>query len=95
MIGVAQGAPNGSLLFLAVTPLVPVAAVAFAYGQDVDPMWDTTLAAPYSPLRLLLLRSVSVVRRRAAARPGRRTAAARPALGGGRVAGCRAWPAPR
>ena len=61
VIGVAQGAPNGSLLFLAVTPLVPVAAVAFAYGQDVDPMWDTTLAAPYSPLRLLLLRSVSVV----------------------------------
>jgi len=61
VIGVALGAPNGSLLFLAVTPLVPVAAVAFAYGQDVDPMWDTTLAAPYSPLRLLLLRSVSVV----------------------------------
>ena len=61
VIGVAQGAPNGSLLFLALTPLVPVAAVAFAYGQDVDPMWDTTLAAPYSPLRLLLLRSVSVV----------------------------------
>ena len=61
VIGVAQGAPNGSLLFLTVTPLVPVAAVAFAYGQDVDPMWDTTLAAPYSPLRLLLLRSVSVV----------------------------------
>ena len=61
VIGVAQGAPNGSLLFLAVTPLVPVAAVAFAYGQDVDPMWDTTLAAPYSPLRLLLLRAVSVV----------------------------------
>jgi hypothetical protein len=61
VIGVAQGAPNGSMLFLAMTPLVPVAAVAFAYGQDVDPMWDTTLAAPYSPLRLLLLRSVSVV----------------------------------
>ena len=40
---------------------MPVAAVAFAYGQDVDPMWDTTLAAPYSPLRLLLLRAVSVV----------------------------------
>ena len=61
VIGVAQGAPNGSLLFLAITPLVPVAAVAFAYGQDVDPMWDTTLAAPYPPLRLLLLRAVSVV----------------------------------
>ena len=61
VLGVVQGAPNGSLLFLAVTPLVPVAAVGFAYGQDVDPMWDTTLAAPYAPLRLLLLRSVSVV----------------------------------
>ena len=61
VLGVVQGAPNGSLLFLALTPLVPVAAVGFAYGQDVDPMWDTTLAAPYAPLRLLLLRSVSVV----------------------------------
>ena len=61
VIGVAQGSPSGSLLFLALTPLVPVAAVAFAYGQDVDPMWDTTLAAPYSPLRLLLLRALSVV----------------------------------
>ena len=56
-----QGAPQGSTLFLVVAPLVPVAAVAFAYGQDVDPLWETTLAAPYSPLRLVLLRAVSVV----------------------------------
>ena len=76
------------------TPLVPVAAVAFAYGQDVDPMWDTTLAAPYSPLRLLLLRSVSVV---VVALP--LALAAGPLLPGPpgwRSRGWRrAWPAPR
>ena len=36
-------------------------AVAFAYGQEADPIWEVTLAAPYPPLRLLLLRAVSVV----------------------------------
>ncbi|RYP83174.1 hypothetical protein EKO23_19780 [Nocardioides guangzhouensis] len=61
ILAATQGAPQGSTLFLVVAPLVPVAAVAFAYGQDVDPLWETTLAAPYSPLRLVLLRSVSVV----------------------------------
>ena len=60
-----RGDPGGgrapALAFLCIAPLLPVGAVAFAYGQEADPIWEVTLAAPYPPLRLLLLRAVSVV----------------------------------
>ena len=55
------GEDRGGLAFLCIAPLLPVGAVAFAYGQEADPIWEITLAAPYPPLRLLLLRAVSVV----------------------------------
>ena len=58
---VTQGEVRGGLAFLCIAPLLPVGAVAFAYGQEADPIWEVTLAAPYPPLRLLLLRAVSVV----------------------------------
>ena len=58
---VTQGEVRGGLAFLCIAPLLPVMAVAFAYGQEADPIWEITLAAPYPPLRLLLLRAVSVV----------------------------------
>jgi hypothetical protein len=61
VIGVTQGEVRAGLTFLCIAPLLPVGAVAFAYGQEADPMWEVTLAAPYPPLRLLLLRAVSVV----------------------------------
>ena len=50
-----------SLLYLQLAPLLPVAAVALSYGQESDPMWETTLATPYPALRLLLLRSLAVL----------------------------------
>jgi len=54
-------APDRALvLFLMVAPLVPVAGVAAAYGADVDPTFELTLAAPYPKLRLLLLRTAAV-----------------------------------
>jgi hypothetical protein len=61
IVAVSQGEARAGMLFLCVAPLLPVGAVAFAYGQEADPIWEVTLAAPYPPLRLLLLRAVSVV----------------------------------
>ena len=61
VIAVSQGEVRAGLTFLCIAPLLPVGAVAFAYGQEADPIWEVTLAAPYPPLRLLLLRAVSVV----------------------------------
>jgi hypothetical protein len=59
--GAAWGGTHGLALFLLVAPLVPVAGVAFAYGPDVDPAYETGLAAPYPEARLLLLRSAAVL----------------------------------
>jgi hypothetical protein len=35
--------------------------VAFAYGQDADPIWETTLATPSEPFRLVIVRAVTVL----------------------------------
>jgi signal transduction histidine kinase len=48
-------------LFLIVAPLLPVAAVAAAYGPWADPMFEITQAAPLSSFRVLLLRSTAVL----------------------------------
>jgi len=47
--------------FLVLAPLVPVIGVALAYGPDTDPMHEVVAAAPYSRLRLILLRSLLVI----------------------------------
>lgn len=62
--GVAAGSVRGDLglmAFLLVAPLLPVAGVAVAYGQHVDPAHELGVAAPLSGLRLVLLRAVVVV----------------------------------
>ena len=40
---------------------VPMAGVAAAYGEEVDPAYELSIAAPYSQLRVLLLRAIAVV----------------------------------
>jgi hypothetical protein len=60
-LGAVWGGPAGVALFLLLAPLVPVAGVAFAYGPDVDPSFETGLAAPYPAARLLLLRTAAVL----------------------------------
>jgi hypothetical protein len=60
-LGAAWGGTRGIALFLLVAPLVPVAGVAFAYGPDIDPAYETGLATPYPASRLLLLRTVAVL----------------------------------
>ena len=48
-------------VYLLVAPLIPVAGVAASYGPRSDPTHELALAAPYSKLRLLLLRSTAVL----------------------------------
>jgi hypothetical protein len=55
------GGSPGLIFFFLLTPLVPVAGVAFAYGPDVDPAFEVGLATPYSAARLLLLRTGAVL----------------------------------
>jgi hypothetical protein len=57
----ASGAyDRGTLLFLTVAPILPVAGVAAAFHRRLDPTYEIGLAAPYSQFRLLLLRSAAV-----------------------------------
>lgn len=55
--------PDGAnyRVFLVVAPLLPVAGVAFAYGRLVDPAHELTMVSPIDSLRLLLLRSTTVL----------------------------------
>lgn len=60
-VSFAGGSRHGMLLYLTLAPMLPVAGVAAAYGRAADPAYELAVAAPYSMLRLLLLRSVAVV----------------------------------
>jgi hypothetical protein len=48
-------------LYLLLAPLVPMAGVAAAYGEEVDPTHELGVASPYPQLRLLLLRTAAVL----------------------------------
>jgi hypothetical protein len=56
----SEGNERGTLLFLVVAPVLPVAGVAVAFRRGLDPTNEIGQAAPYSQFRLLLLRSASV-----------------------------------
>lgn len=60
-VAAADTAATGLLVFLVLAPMLPVAGVAAAYGRSADPAYELAVAAPYSLLRLLLVRSVAVV----------------------------------
>lgn len=47
--------------FLLVAPLIPVVGVAAAYGPMADPSYEAVLVTPYGMIRLVLLRTVSVL----------------------------------
>jgi len=57
----AHAGERGLLAFLVVSPLVPLAGVAAAYGPGLDPTYEIGLAAPMRSFRLLLIRTVAVV----------------------------------
>ena len=48
-------------MFLVVAPLGPLAGVAVAFAGGLDPTQEIGLAAPYSGLRLLLIRTAAVL----------------------------------
>jgi len=60
-VAFAGASREGMLVYLTLAPMLPVAGVAAAYGRLADPAHELAVAAPYSLLRLLLLRSVAVV----------------------------------
>ena len=60
-IAVPLSGPAGISIYLTVAPLVPVAGVVGAFGPAGDPLTEVTAATPYSPARLVLLRSLGVV----------------------------------
>jgi hypothetical protein len=49
------------LMFLVVAPLGPLVGVAVAFAGGLDPTREIGLAAPYSGLRLLLIRTAAVL----------------------------------
>jgi hypothetical protein len=51
---------NQDAAFLALTPLVPVLAVAMAYDA-LDPLREVCVATPYSKLRLAMLRATATL----------------------------------
>ena len=55
------GHARGEFFFLAVAPLLPCVAVAVSYDPDVEPALEQDLTTPYSPLRLVVLRTVAVL----------------------------------
>jgi hypothetical protein len=60
--GAKQWQPGDQLaVFLALAPLVPVMGVALAYGPHSDRAYEVTVATPLSGLRLILLRTITVV----------------------------------
>jgi Putative zinc-finger len=61
LVASIAGHDRGLALFLALAPLMPVAAVAAAYGPSADPSYELVVAAPYRMIRLVLLRSAAVL----------------------------------
>lgn len=57
----AHARGGNDLPFLLLAPLLPVLAVASAFTAGLDPAHDVARAAPYSAVRLVLVRSVAVL----------------------------------
>ena len=57
----AHSGENGVALFMALAPVLPVAGVAMAFGPRADPAHEIVAATPYSPVRLLAVRTARVV----------------------------------
>lgn len=60
-IAAADSPRVGPNMFLVLAPALPAIAVGIAYGPWTDPTYEISLAAPYSALRLLLLRTAVVL----------------------------------
>lgn len=57
----AHEGEQGLLMFLCVAALLPLAGVAAAFGRGLDPTFEVAVAAPFSNVRLLLVRTAAVL----------------------------------
>ncbi|MGJ7908641.1 zf-HC2 domain-containing protein [Actinopolyspora sp. H202] len=57
----SSGPEQAGAVLLLNAPLLPLAGVTLSYGPGMDPAYELTLTTPYSGLRLLLLRTISVL----------------------------------
>jgi hypothetical protein len=57
----AETAAPAVALFLVLAPMLPVAGVALTFGPAADPTHEIVAATPYSPVRLLAVRTLVVV----------------------------------
>ena len=57
----AHASRHGTLLFVALAPVLPVVGVALAFGPQSDPTLEVAAASPYSLVRLLAARTAFVV----------------------------------
>lgn len=57
----AVSEPGRLLPFLLAAPVLPLAGIAIAYGQRVDPAYELLAATPVAGARLLLLRASAVL----------------------------------
>jgi hypothetical protein len=60
-LAAAVGHARGVWLFLAVAPVVPCLVVAAGYDPRLDPALEPEMVTPYPALRLVLLRTVTVL----------------------------------
>ena len=51
----------GLMTFLVIAPLAPLAGVAASFGGEADPSHELVAVAPYSPVRLLMVRAGGVL----------------------------------
>lgn len=58
---VARLSEHGTLVFVALAPVLPVLGVALAFGPQTDPTLEIAAASPYSLVRLLAARTAFVV----------------------------------
>jgi hypothetical protein len=61
ILAAEYGRSSGQTIFLAVAPVLPSLAVAFCYDPSIEPALEQELVAPYSRLRLVMLRTLGVL----------------------------------
>ena len=60
-VAASQSGPRGTLVFVALAPVLPVVGVALAFGDRTDPTLELAVASPYSLVRLLAARTAFVI----------------------------------
>jgi hypothetical protein len=60
-LAAAHASPRGTVVFVAMAPVLPLAGVALAFNPRTDPFLELAAASPYSLVRLLVARTAFVV----------------------------------